>query len=138
MSDSGRAVLVIGTGMEKEICRAVAHAHGSVDACGSLSLMETAAVLKRAAVLVTNDSAPLHISEAVGTPVVALFGPTVSQFGYFPLLEESEALEKEIDCRPCSRNGARPCHIEKRDCLDTIGPREVIAAVNRILGSTGE
>lgn len=135
MSDSGHATLVIGTGTEKDICP---YMEGSVNACGKLSLMETAAVLGKAAVLVTNDSAPLHIAEAVGTPVVALFGPTVRQFGYFPLLEKSETLEKDIDCRPCSRNGSRQCHIEKRDCLDTIDPGEVIAAVSRILGTTGE
>ena len=100
--------------------------------------METAAALKKASVLVTNDSGPLHIAEATGTPVVALFGPTVRQFGYFPLLEESIALEKEIECRPCSRNGARPCHIATRDCLDTIDPSEVIAAVNRVLETSGD
>lgn len=138
LSDSGDAVLVIGAEAEKDICRIVAHTDNSVDACGRFSLMETAAALGRSSVLVTNDSGPLHIAEASGTPVVALFGPTVRQFGYFPLLEDSIALEKDIECRPCSRNGARPCHIANRDCLDTIDPSEVIAAVNRVLEKSGE
>ena len=135
---SGRSVLIIGDESEKEICRMASAADGYVDACGRLSLMETAAALKRASVLVTNDSAPLHIAEAVGTPVVALFGPTVQQFGYFPLLGESIVLEKDLECRPCSRNGARSCHKENRDCLDLITYQEVLDAISRVLESTGE
>ena len=133
----GCRVLVIGAATEKDICRIAASADGSVNACGRLSLMETASALKRTSVLVTNDSAPLHIAEAVGTPVVALFGPTVKQFGYYPLLDNSTVLERNLECRPCSRNGARPCHIESRDCLDTIDTGEVLSAINQILESTG-
>ncbi len=132
------AVLVIGDDSETEICRNVAYTDDSVNACGKLSLMETAAALRRASVLITNDSAPLHIAEAVGTPVVALFGPTVRQFGYFPLLGRSVVLEKELDCRPCSRNGAKPCHIESRKCLDLITCDEVLGAVKQVLESSGE
>jgi len=60
MSDSGLGVLIIGTSSEREICRIAAHTDDSLDVCGRLSLMETAAALKRASVLVTNDSAPLQ------------------------------------------------------------------------------
>jgi heptosyltransferase-2 len=133
----GCGVLVLGAASDKEACRTAASTAGSVNACGRLSLMETAAALKRASVLVTNDSAPLHIAEAVGTPVVALFGPTVRQFGYYPLLDESTVLEKDLECRPCSRNGARTCHIESRDCLEKIDTGEVLSAINQFLDSTG-
>ncbi len=137
-TSDGYGVLVVGGDSEREICARVAAGTTAVNACGSLSLMETAAALRKASVLVTNDSAPLHIAEAVGTPVVALFGPTVRQFGYFPLNEKSVVLEKDLDCRPCSRNGARQCHIENRDCLDTIDSREVLEAVSQVLEATGE
>ncbi len=133
----GCGVLIIGAASEKDICRIAASSDGSVNACGRLSLMETASALKKASVLVSNDSAPLHMAEAVGTPVVALFGPTVRQFGYYPLLDASIVLEKDLECRPCSRNGARPCHIENRDCLDTIDTDEVVSAIDQVLGSTG-
>lgn len=100
---------------------------------GRLSIIETAAALMKCSVLVTNDSAPLHIAEAVGTPVVALFGPTVEEFGYFPLLEESVALEVQLACRPCSRNGARPCPLGTKECLTAITPEMVIKEVRKIL-----
>ncbi len=137
LSAKGYGTVVIGEAREKGICAEAASCPGVLDACGRLSLMETAALLSRASALVTNDSAPLHMAEAVGTPVVALFGPTVRQFGYYPLLGRSIVMERDIGCRPCSRNGARPCHIEKRECLESIGAEEVTAAVERLLGCGG-
>lgn len=115
----------------EEISRSSAAA---LNLTGKLSIMETAAVLRESLVLVTNDSAPLHISEAVGTPVVALFGPTVKEFGYFPRLPESIPLETDIGCRPCSRNGARPCPAGTRECLTSIGPDRVREAVLDLAG----
>src|ERR1051325_8007626 len=56
----------------------------AVNGCGSLTLRQSAEVILRAAVLVTNDSAPLHFAQAVGTVTVAIFGPTVPAFGFGP------------------------------------------------------
>jgi heptosyltransferase-2 len=75
--------------------------------------------------LVCNDSGLLHLAEAVGTPVLAFFGPTVRAFGYAPQLAASRLLEREdLDCRPCSRNGKRPCHRGDLACLVRITPDE--------------
>ena len=60
------------------------HRGRAVSAAGELSLRTSAALIQRAAALVTNDSAPLHLATAVGTPIVALFGPTVPEFGFGP------------------------------------------------------
>ncbi len=92
-------------------------------------LPEVAAALARCRLAVTNDSGLLHLSEAVGTPVAALFGPTVRAFGYFPRLPGSVVLERELDCRPCSRTGSRPCHRGDLACLENIPAAEVHEAV---------
>jgi heptosyltransferase-2 len=81
------------------------------------------------AVTLTNDSGLLHLSEAVGTPVVALFGPTVRAFGYVPTLTASRLLEIELGCRPCSRNGRRPCWRGDLACLTGLETGHVLAAV---------
>jgi len=73
-------------------------------------------------IVVTNDSGLLHLAEAVGARVLALFGPTVREFGYFPLLSGSRVLETDMSCRPCSRNGKRPCHRGDLACLTGITP----------------
>jgi heptosyltransferase-2 len=80
--------------------------------------------------VLTNDSGLLHLAEAVGTPVLAIFGPTVREFGYFPTLADSVVLERSLACRPCSRNGKRPCWRRDLACLKEISPEQV---VNRIL-----
>ena len=103
---------------------------------GALSIIESAAVLKRCRVLVTNDSAPLHLAESVGTPVIAFFGPTVCEFGYFPRLPASRALEAALPCRPCSRNGKRTCPYGTKECLTSIEPSTALEALLHVLGET--
>ena len=95
-------------------------------------LPEVASLLAQCRALLTNDSGLLHLAEAVGTPVLACFGPTVRQFGYFPGLDASAVLETELECRPCSRNGKRPCHRGDLACLQRIGPEQARPFLERI------
>jgi heptosyltransferase-2 len=136
IAQGGDRIVLIGgredSALNAEIARAASPA--PLDLTGKLSIMESAAVLKRCAALVTNDSAPLHLAEAVGTPVVAFFGPTVREFGYFPRLERSRSLEAELDCRPCSRNGARPCPYGTKECLTAINPQKAHEALLAVVG----
>mgnify|MGYP001060570645 CR=1 FL=1 len=100
-----------------------------VTVSAGLPLPALAARLASCRVVVTNDSGLLHLSEAAGTPVLALFGPTVRAFGYFPLLPGSRVLEIALDCRPCSRNGRRPCWRRDLACLERIAPSDALAAL---------
>jgi heptosyltransferase-2 len=97
-------------------------------------LPDVACRLAAVDLLVTNDSGLLHLAENTGTPVLAFYGPTVRQFGYFPLQEGSRVLETELSCRPCSRNGKRPCHRQDLACLAPITPATALAAVLDMLG----
>lgn len=134
LSTRGLGVVIIGGDAETTLGSELSgRCPGAFDATGSLSILETGAMLKRCECLVTNDSAPLHIAEAVGTPVVALFGPTVREFGYYPHLPNSVAVEIDLGCRPCSRNGARPCPLGTKECLVAIPPSRVLRAVNDLV-----
>jgi len=77
-------------------------------AAGEFSLQETGALLARARVVVSGDTGVMHMATGVGTPVVALFGPTVAQFGFFPYRAPAAVLERALDCRPCSATGTAP------------------------------
>ncbi len=107
--------------------------HSRLDVLRDRPLLEVARALAGCRALVTNDSGLLHLAEAAGTPVVALFGPTVRAFGYFPLLPRSRVLELPLDCRPCSRTGARPCHREDLACLEGLEPAAVLEAALALL-----
>lgn len=97
----------------------------------SRPLLEVASALAGCRLLLTNDSGLLHLAEATGTPVLAFFGPTVREFGYFPRLPASGVLESDLACRPCSRNGKRPCHRGDLACLREIGEEEALDALHR-------
>lgn len=95
---------------------------------GTLTLGELAAFLAEAKLLVTVDTGPMHIANAVGTPVVALFGPTdPAKWG--PRGPKDIILEKQVECRPCW--GRTPCSDYR--CLNTLGAGEVVAAVRTLL-----
>lgn len=103
-------------------------------AAGELSLRQSAALIERAAVLVTNDSAPLHLATGVGTPIVAIFGPTVPAFGFGPLGPGDLVAEHPtMPCRPCSPHGPQVCPLGHHHCMRELEIAVVAEKVGRIL-----
>lgn len=98
---------------------------------GSLGLQETAAVIRSAQVLVSGDTGLMHLATAVGTRVVALFGPTVRQFGFFPYRSRATVLELALECRPCSAQGGAKCPLGHHKCLREISPQMVLEALEQ-------
>jgi heptosyltransferase-2 len=91
----------------------------------------SAALIERAGVLVSNDSAPLHIAGAVGTRVVAIFGPTVPAFGFGPTGPRDAIAEvHNLSCRPCSTHGPMVCPLLHHRCMKDLGVSEVLALVS--------
>ena len=104
-----------------------------VNACGKLTLRQSAALIGRAKLLVTNDSAPLHLATAMKTPVVALFGPTVTEFGFGPLRAGDIALGVEgLRCRPCSPHGPPACPLHHHRCMRELTVAAVLAAIEEL------
>jgi heptosyltransferase-2 len=130
-------VVVVGgpedAGLGEEIVRAVDGGKGryrAINACGKLTLRQSAALIKRAALLVTNDSAPLHVATAMGTPIVAVFGPTLPEFGFGPIRTGDVALGVTgLECRPCSRHGPPRCPLGHHRCMRDLTPEVVAAAI---------
>jgi len=103
-----------------------------IDATGRLSLLGSAALLERVQVLITNDSAPLHLASAVNTPTVALFGPTTPALGFGPLSERRAIVQQDLGCRPCGAHGARTCPLGHWDCMRTLRVPSVVAAISEV------
>lgn len=106
---------------------------GAVEIVRERPLTELVPAIRGCSLLVTNDSGLLHLAEAAATPVVALYGPTVREFGYFPRHPASRVLEIPLACRPCSRNGKRECHRGDLACLTRIPAGDVLAAVRDVI-----
>ncbi len=98
-----------------------------VSAVGELPFMASAEIIRRASLLVANDSAPVHIASAFDTPTVAIFGPTVKEFGFYPYHKNSVVIEESgLGCRPCSIHGGSYCPIATFECMRKISPERVV------------
>lgn len=101
---------------------------------GKFTVLQTAELLKRATVLVTNDSAPLHIGNAMGTRVIAIFGSTVPEFGFYPYGREDIIFQiLNLSCRPCGIHGREKCPIKTFDCMTKIDETEIVNAIQKSL-----
>jgi heptosyltransferase-2 len=95
-----------------------------------LTLLESAELIRRCRVIVSNDSAPAHLASAVGTPVVAIFGATVPRFGFGPRGPGDIVVETEgLFCRPCGIHGGNSCPIKTFECMERILPERVFREV---------
>lgn len=101
-----------------------------VDLSGQLSLKELAALTARARLFIGVDSAPMHIAAAMGTPTVALFGPSGDK-EWGPWQVASRIVTTEHTCRPCGRAGCGDSKVS--DCLVTLPEERVLAAANALL-----
>jgi heptosyltransferase-2 len=120
----------------RAIVEALGPAHRPVVATGKLSLLGSADLLRRSAALVTNDSAPLHLASAMGTPTVAVFGPTVPEFGFGPLAPRREvAGHPSLSCRPCDRHGPSRCPLSHWRCMRELAPESLEALLERVVST---
>ncbi len=127
----GVRIVVIGAASDAPLATAISERVAAttgmpvIDATGALSLLGSAALLARCRVLVTNDSAPLHLASAMNTPTVALFGPTVPALGFGPLAERQAVMGVHLPCRPCHAHGPQQCPLGHWDCMRTMTPDSV-------------
>lgn len=130
---AGYRSVVAGGPEDRGLAQQLVTAGAAASAAGEFSLQETGALLARARVVVSGDTGVMHMATGVGAPVVALFGPTVGQFGFFPYRASSIVLQRALDCRPCSATGTATCPLGHHRCLEDLAPAEVAAAVERLV-----
>ena len=103
---------------------------------GSTSLLDTAAMMDRCALVLTNDTGLMHLAVARHRPVIAIFGSTVREFGFFPRGTQSVVIERQdLACRPCSHIGLSACPRGHFKCMNDIAPDAVIHAANQLMQS---
>ena len=124
-------VVIVGGPDDIAICREIAASGGSrtVSAAGTFGLQETGALLQRARAVLSGDTGLMHMATAVGTPVVAIFGPTVHAFGFSPYHADALVLERELPCRPCSSKGGPRCPLGHHRCMEEILPEQAVASL---------
>lgn len=133
LGKQGLAVLVVGQG---QALPGLLEANPDLrDLSNSTDLRELCAILERGSVLVTGDSGPMHLGVGVGVPVLALFGPTTREWGFFPPEGKGRVLELDLPCRPCSLHGGSDCP-GGGECMGGITPETVFANIMDIRGKS--
>jgi heptosyltransferase-2 len=129
--------LTVGSGSDAKLCADIAKLAGGnmVNLAGKTSLRELMALLKLCRALLTNDSGPMHVAAALGTPVIVPFGSTTPELTGpgLPGDPRHRLLSSAAPCSPCFR---RTCPIDLR-CMTGITPEQVTEAVLQVLVQVG-
>ncbi len=135
LQQDGIKAFFIGGKEDMELCKTIILQSGisAFNLAGMVGLKGSAYLLTKVPLLLCNDSAPLHLANAVRTDVIAIFGPTVELFGCFPYRMEDVVLQRDMDCRPCNKHGGNKCPQRHFKCMLEIKPEEVYAVIMKKL-----
>ena len=113
-------VFLLGAKGDFDLCEEVRGVENfnATNLCGKLNFLESAALMRDAAMNFVNDSAPMHFASAMNAPTTAFFCSTIPEFGFGPLSERSRIVEssEELACRPCGLHGKKICPLGHFKC----------------------
>ena len=128
ISSLSHEVVLIGDEESLKVSQKLNLNHSKIiNLCGKTTLKELVYVIKKLDILVTPDSAPLHIGIALGIPVIGLFGPT-DPFRHIEKNENLSVIFKKLDCSFCYRHKCK-----RKECMKKISPQEVFRVIKKIL-----
>ncbi len=126
-------VVLIGAEADMEVNQKVADGLGIIDVAGKTSVDDAMYIMKNAKLSVCNDSMSLHMASAFKIPCAAIFCATSPAQGFGPWKNNAIIVEKNLDCRPCSRHGTRKCPNRAEACMKDLSHKEVIGAIELLL-----
>ncbi len=109
------------------------------NACGKFNLNESADLVRRARLIITNDTGLMHIAAAFQRPIISLWGNTTPAFGMYPYFGKKSNQQFEIVevnnlwCRPCSKIGFKKCPKGHFKCMENIAVNDIVNLVNQQL-----
>ena len=127
-------VVLIGGTADVEVCRSIEEDSPVTNFAGRFTMLESAAILSFADLVITNDSFLMHAANGLGKKVIAILGSSVKEFGFFPYGVENKIIEVEgLDCRPCSHIGKESCPRKHFRCMLETTPEMVYRAAAEML-----
>jgi ADP-heptose:LPS heptosyltransferase len=130
-------ILLTGSAADRPLVAQVTRelpAGTAIDATGDADLLTLAALMEASELLITGDTGPMHVAAAVGTPIVAVFGPSDPR-RYAPRGPKDRVIRVDLPCAPCNRIRLPParCTGVIPDCLALVTPDRVLDAAIEIL-----
>lgn len=133
---TGFKVLLFGGSGEKEILGELENYFNSAVNLCSDSFLQTGANMKMCKAIFTNDSGTMHLAAALRIPLIAFFGSTVREFGFFPYKAKSIVLENNnLSCRPCTHIGRKSCPKIHFKCMREIKPDLAFSSLEKLLAT---
>ncbi len=123
-----RKVVVVGTKRDEE--RAKVFGDYVINLVGKTSLRELMAVISQAKLVLSCDSSPVHIANALGVPALTIYTATSPIYGFYPL--KGAYLTPSVECSPCSPNPKR-CKIRTYECLSSISVEKVLSICQTLI-----
>lgn len=129
-------IFLFGGKDEKEKLRDWEEKYENVQSvAGKLNLEDELLLISKLNVMLTMDSANMHLASLVNTPVVSIWGATHPYAGFYGYKQNPEnAVQVDLDCRPCSVFGNKPCYRQDYACMKQIEPERVISKIEKVIG----
>lgn len=133
----GFLVFLMGGPEEASLCEEIKFKNPKAEVlAGQMKLVDSIDFLKSCDLVIGNDSSPSHLGASVGTPVMAIFGPTTLDLGFRPWNNESIVVEnRNLPCRPCGLHGHHKCPLGHHKCMKEILPENVFHSAKRLLNA---
>ena len=135
LKSEGLTPVLIGGPGDAALGAEIARASGAANLVGRTDLEELKSLMGRLSLFVTNDSGPMHLAAAAGVPVVAIFGATTRELGFFPYGAGHRVVEAELSCRPCGLHGAKACPEGHFLCMRLLSVNRVHQACREALAA---
>lgn len=135
IEESQTRIVLLGSREDQDLCFRISDLmkRKPLIAAGKMSFLQSAALISKCSVILSNDSAPVHMAVAMKIPVVEIYGSTVPGFGFAAYGENNIILEKPLYCRPCGIHGKNKCPEKHFRCMKEITAQEVFKAVRSII-----
>lgn len=126
---------LLGSNTDKEICDNI-HKHcpgNCINLCSSFSFPELYAELEGYNLIISGDTGPMHLAATLNKPQIAIFGGTHPRLGFKPLNNAALILCADLPCQPCSLHGREKCPQGHFNCMNSITPALIGAAIKKAL-----
>ena len=135
LTGKGFSVALFGGKSDKELCEDISgKITGSINLSTDDDILQLAKDMQQCKAIVCNDSGLMHAACAVQTPVVAIYGSTVREFGFTPHGCKNVILENNsLTCRPCSHIGRKKCPLKHFRCMVELTPQQAFESIIKVL-----
>jgi len=129
LSRTNKPVVMLGT-LSDKVCKEISIINDSViDLSGKTDIRQAMAIISLSDTVFGSDTGLLHIAEALDKRITMILGPTSTETGGGVSLNESNNIQTDLWCRPCSQSGSQECFRSSQYCMDLISSKRVINSV---------